>query len=720
MVVALLAAFATLVVIALVVLAIVVRRHRRKTRDVKVEHSPNHISSVGVSSTLDLTKARSTDGVQGRHVVHRAPVTNPTDEVEPRFAAMGVFAAAVFGTLGVKLWSMQVMNSESYQSQADENTYVSVTTPAPRGIIYDADGVALVRNRSSLTVLADEDVSDDHDTVARLSAVLGVPYHVIRQRMQDTSSGAQSQRVVASDVSLRDVAFIAEHSDAFPSITVQSRAAREYPYGALAAHLLGYAGTASESDLESASEGRDLESGDDVGKTGIEEYYDDLLAGDKGVRKVMTDASGNIVEVVSETDPVRGSDLTLTIAAPVQYVCDTGLAELIAPTGTIGSGSGVGGAVVVMDVTNGEIIAMASYPTYEPERFVGGISQDDWDTYSADEAQNPLLNRAIAGTYPAASTYKAFTGLAALDYGFASTSATWNCTGSWDGWDTGSPQNCWNHSGHGTIGFRTGVVVSCDVVFYEIAKEFYEAGESQGGELSDTALQEYVSMFGFGSETGIDLSGEEEGRVPAPEWKANYYVNQPENAQWQGGDMTNMIIGQGYVLTTPLQIAVAYGAIATGNVMQPHLLKSVSNASGDVVQTIEPVVASVPDVIADNLTTMRNALRGVATENSSISPLFEAYGIEAACKTGTAEYTNYEDTAWFACYAPYDDPKYVVAVVVEHGGGGASVAAPLGAEVLAAALSYDAGELTEVGVVSGSTGKSTDDAGSSSGTSRTD
>ena len=719
MLAAIVATVATLVAIVAVVLVLLYLRNRRKSDNLSVKRDVSSISSVGVSSSLGEGGAHA-GGSSSQRVEKRMTNANPSDAVESRFAAMGVFAAAIFGTLGAKLFSMQVVQTESYARQADENTYSTVYTPAPRGIIYDTDGVALVQNRSSLTVLADGDVADDHDVVQRLSTVLGLPYNVVRSRIQDTSSGAQSQRVVASDVRLRDVAFISEHSDAFPNVTVQNRTVREYPYGALAAHVLGYTGTISEEELEETTEGRDLESGDEVGKTGIEEYYDGLLSGDHGVRQVVSDADGDVVEVVSETDPTRGSDLTLTIAAPVQYVCDEVLADLVAPTGTIGSGSGVGAAVVVMDVTDGSILAMASYPTYDPGKFIGGISQETWDLYSDEDAHTPLLNRAIAGTYPAASTFKAFTGLSALEYDIASEDSYFTCTGSWDGWDTGEPQNCWNHNGHGTLSFREGIVQSCDVVFYEIAKDFWNRGETQGGDLSDTAMQDYVLQFGFGETTGIDLSGEEEGRVPTPEWKEEYYANQPEAAQWQGGDMTNLVIGQGYVLTTPIELAVAYGAIATGNIMQPHLLKEVKNADGEVVQTVEASVKSTPEVASEDYETIRDALRGVATENSSIYPLFDEYGVEAACKTGTAEYTDEEDTAWFACYGPYDDPKYVVTVVVEHGGGGSDVAAPVGAEVLAAAISYGEGELTEIEAVSGSSGQSTEDAGSSTGSSRTD
>ena len=720
MLIAFIAALVTLVVAAIVVVAVLFLRNRSKSANLSVNKNVRPISSVGVSSSLGDAGGRVGGGTPRSSAAAQRPVANPADNLRSRFVAMGVLAAAVFGSLTAKLWSMQVLSSESYVSESEENQYATVSTPAPRGLIYDAAGVALVKNRSSLTVLADSEVADDHDVLQRLSTVLGLPYNVVRQRIQDATSGAQSQRVVAGDVRLRDVAFIAEHSDAFKNVTVQTRTVREYPYGGLAAHVLGYTGAVSEEELAAVPEGRDIELGDDVGKTGIEQFYDRLLSGDHGQRKVVADASGNVVEVVSETQPTKGSDLYLTIKAPVQYVCDRALANLVAPVnGVIGTGKGVSASAVVMDVRDGGIVAMASYPTFAPEKFIGGITTEAWELYSSDEAYNPLLNRAIGGLYPPASTFKAFTSLAALAYGFANGGTTWNCTGSWDGWDTGIPQRCWNHSGHGTLDLRGGIVNSCDVVFYDIAKQFWEHGESQGGSIADTALQDYLKKYRFGETTGIDLFGESSGRVPTPDWKAEWFRNQPEEARWQGGDMTNMIIGQGYVLATPLQLAVAYGAVATGNIMKPHLLKEVHNAAGDVAASFEPEVLDVPDVPAENLATVRDALRGVATENAGIAALFNRYGVQAACKTGTAEHTDDEDTAWFACYAPYDDPRYVVACLVEHGGGGSAVAAPLGAEILAAALAYDEGSLTEVGEIAGSTGKSDVHASGGSG-GRTD
>ena len=711
MIAAIIAAVATLVVAVIVVSVVFVVRNNAKSSNVSVKKDVRSISSVGVKSSLGNAGGRVNGSMQAHPGSAQRPASNPADNLKSRFVAMGVLAAGIFGTLTAKLWTMQVLSSEAYRSKADDNQYATVSTPAPRGYICDVNGVPLVKNRVSLTVVADAEVANDRDVVQRLSAVLGVPYNVVRQRIQDATAGAQSQRVVASDVRLRDVAFITEHSDAFPKVKIEERYVRDYPYGALAAHVVGYTGPVTEEGLKTVGEGREVELGDDMGASGIELQYDHLLAGEHGKRKVVANADGNVVRVVSETQPTKGSDVHLAIKGPVQYVADRELAALIAPeNGTIGTGSGVAGSVVVMDLRDGGIVAMANYPLFDPVEFIGAVSSDVYDVYNSNEAQKPLLNRAISGTYPAASTYKTFTGLAALANGFADMKRTWTCNGSWDGWGTGQEQMCWKHSGHGTLDLRGGIVQSCDVVFYDIGKQFFQASRSQGGSISDTAMQDEIAKYGFGKKTGIDLGNiEEVGRIPTPEWRAEHFRDYPTEAVWKGGFNTNMAIGQGDVLVTPIQVAVAYGAIATGNLMKPHLLKEVRNSSGEVVRSFEPEVVGTPDVKPENLAVMRDALKGVSTENAELVALFNKFGLDpatVACKTGTGEVSGKEDYAWFACYAPFDDPKYVVACVVEQGGGGSAVGAPLGIEVLAAALNADAGALTDVGSVAGSTGKS--------------
>ena len=716
MVVAIIVAVITLVLAAIAVGAFFSYRARKADSTAGPKHGRSHdavrsIDSVGIMNT------KAEDRVRGRKGVHVGVADaaadtasgRPSEAVRSRFVAIGVLAAAVFGSLTAKLWSMQVLSSETYRQQAVQNKYTTVATPAPRGLIYDADGVQLVKNRTTLTVLADASVADDHDVMQRLSSVLGIPYNIVRQRIKDQSSGAQSQRVVSADARQRDAAFISEHSDAFTGVTVQQRTVREYPYGALAAHVLGYTGTVSDEELTSAPESRTIELGDVVGKSGVEAYYDNMLAGEHGQRRVIVDSQGRVVEVESETPPTRGSDIYLTIKAPIQYVADNELKELIAPDGTIGHGKGSGGAIVAMDVTDGSIIAMASYPTFDPTMFTGGIAQDVWDLYSTEESYYPLLNRAISGTYPAASTYKAFTSLAGLKYGFASTKKKWECGGSWDGFGSGDWQNCWLLSGHGKLNLFDGIRVSCDVVFYEIAKDFYFAGVSQGGDISDTAMQEEIAQFGFGKQTGIDLSGEEAGRIPTPEWKAQHWSDVPTEGQWYGGDLTNMVIGQGDVLITPLQNAVGYAGVATGTMMKPHLLKEVRNSSDTPAITYAPEVLGVPEVDEKNYKIVREPLKYVAVDANKVVEAFANWGIDAAkvsSKTGTGEVAGKGDTAWFVCYYPQDNPKYVVSTVIEQGGGGADAAGPIGASVLGAILAYDAGELTEIKRVAGSSGKS--------------
>ena len=713
MVFAIVVAIVTLIVAVVAVCVFFAVRSRRDGMSAKPRSHGRDvvksIDSVGFSSSLGpggTTSAR-------RHVTAQtAPSSTtgrPSETVHPRFVAVGVLAAAVFGSLTAKLWSMQVLSSSQYKNEALQNKYTTVATPAPRGLIYDSDGRLLVKNRTALTVLADASVANDHDVVLRLSAVLGIPYNIVRLRIKDQSSGAQSQRVVASDARQRDVAFIAEHSDAFSGVTVQERTIREYPYKALAAHVLGYTGLVSEEELLTAPSNRNIELGDTVGKSGVEAYYDNVLAGEHGQRRVVVDSRGGVVEVESEVPATRGSDIYLTIKAPAQYVAEQALAELIAPDGVIGKGKGVGGAIVAMDVTDGSILVMASYPTFDPTTFTGGIAQDVWDLYSTEESYYPLLNRAISGTYPAASTYKAFTSLAGMKYGFADDVRTWNCEGSWDGFHSGDWQNCWNLDGHGELNLHRGIRVSCDVVFYEIAKDFFYAGRTQGGTISDTALQEEIARFGFGQKTGIDLSGEDPGRIPTPEWKMQHWVDVPTESYWRGGDLTNLVIGQGDVLVTPLQNTVAYGAIATGKLMRPHLLKEVRNTSDTPAVTFEPEVVSVPDVDPKNYKILRDALAEVSADAAALVRAFDEWGIDVldvGAKTGTGEVAGKRDVAWYICYYPKDNPRYVVGSCIEQGGGGGETAGPPGAYTLGALVAMERGEEVELWPVAPSTGKS--------------
>lgn len=701
------AAIATVLVVACIALLVYILRGRSSRSDIVSNDEIESIETYGVGSASPAGASASPGGAPGVHVkTSEESLAKPSQRLSGRFGGLAAFVAAVFAALGAKLWSMQLLGNAGYADEARENLMKTVSTPAPRGCIYDRHGRVLVKNNPSQTVLAEASVADDNDVIKRLSAVLGIPEGVVRQRVKDESQGAQSQRVVASGVRLRDVAFISEHSDAYPGISIEQRTLREYPYGALAAHALGYTGAPTEEELEKTPKGRVIESNDIIGKSGVELYYDGILSGEKGSRRMVVDAAGKVVNVVGETDPQKGSDVHLSLDLHAQYVADKALAETIAPEGDIGTGAGVSASVVAMDLRDGGITVMANYPTYDLTHLTDGIPQDIWELYNSEESHSPFINRAINGQYPPASTFKAFTAMAGLAYGFANYGSTWRCTGEWDGFGSGDIQKCWELKGHGTLDLHGGIVNSCDVVFYDIAKSFFDHGPEGTGELSETALQEYIRQYGFGDATGIDLDGESTGRVPTPEWKADQWRNVPSEALWLGGDYSNMIIGQGDMLVTPVQQACAYCAIATGRILKPHLIKEVRNGAGDVVFSAEAEVVAEPDVDNDHLEYVRRSLHDMLASNNMLSSMYARLGVDAAAKSGTAEHTDREDDAWFAAYAPYDDPRYVCVCVVEQGGSGSTVAGPIVGKVLAALQESDENPEAEAGYIGGSSGVS--------------
>lgn len=710
MLVAIVTALIAALVAVVVIAAVFVVRARRSTPQVGAKKGVSQVDTVGVGSSSFARQSAAKAARDGEVTVSSSETSanaKPSDGMTRRFFGLGVLSAGILGVLATKLWSMQILDNSEYAQAAEANLYTTVNTPAPRGCIYDSKGVPLVTNRSTQAVLADPEVADNRDVIRRLATVLGLPANVVAQRIADSSAGAQSLRVVADDVRLRDVAFIAEHADAFPGITVEERSEREYPYGALAAHVLGYTGSPTKNQLEEKREGRDLLAIDTVGTAGIEATYDDLLSGDHGERLVMVDAGGAVVSVMSETQPSKGSDIYLTLDAKAQYVADKALADLIAPYGVIGGGKGTKGAVVALDVRDGAVLVMSSFPTFDPTNFTGSIPDELWKIYDRPSAYAPLNNNCISGQFMAASTFKAFTSLAGLEYGYANEGSTWDCTGKWDGFGSGDVQKCWNHEGHGRLDLHGGIVNSCDTVFYEIGKAFYDHGPEGSGEVSETAMQDYVAQFGFGSQTGIDLGGEASGVVPTPAWKAETFRNRPADGVWRGGDYTNLVIGQGDLLVTPMQVACAYAAIATGQVMKPHLLKEVRNGQGDTVVTCQPEVSRTPEVTESHLNYVRDSLHDMVKESHSVGPLFAEEGIDAAGKSGTGERQDRNDTAWFVAYAPYDDPKYVVACVIEDGGGGSDTAAPVVAEVMGALFDSEDGKSdVDLERLPGSTGES--------------
>ncbi len=609
-----------------------------------------------------------------------------------RINIFSAVVAAVLGVIAVRVWALQVLSGAQYSSRAQSNMTSESSIPARRGRILDRNGRELATNRTSRTVVGESSLADDRPLVHRLSLVLGIPEQAIRARLMDETTGT-SENVIASDVSMRAISYIEENKALFEGVSVETRSVRVYPYGSMAAHLLGYVGTISEEQLNAETEGITYQSGDTVGKTGAESAFESVLQGTKGAKVYRVDSSGNTLGVIEEIDPDPGNDVKLTIDLDVQQVAEEALTDGLESARSSGYENAYCGAIVVVDVKTGGIIAMASAPSFDPNEFVNGISSEAWDSLTNEDSNYPMTNRAIAGQYPAASTYKAFTGLAGLSYGLINSTTTTACSGTWTGFGEAYSQNCWSSTGHGSLDIYGAISNSCDVYFYEMATAFWGIRDED-----EDALPNYLKSWGFGSTTGIDISGEMSGRVPNSEWKAEYYWQTPEEAQWLPGDLTNMSIGQGDVLVTPLQIAIGYAGVATGQLYKPHVLYEVLNTEGMTVIS-ESVTQSdfSPEASEENLAIMRDALRLVVTSGGAAS-LFSGFPVAVAAKSGTGETGSSErdDYAWFVAYGPIDDPQYCCACVLEQGGGGTSSAGPPVRRVLAQVFGVDEDETVSV------------------------
>lgn len=599
-----------------------------------------------------------------------------------RLVGFAAVIGAIFAALLARLWSMQLVSSDEYTKEAESNRTRTVTTAAPRGRILDRNGAEIVSNRSSLTVVADADVADDEVEMQLLANLIGMPRQAVYRKVIDSSEGAQSVRTVATDVSRRVVAYLGEHPAAFSGVSVQQRSQRSYPQGTLAAHVIGYTGTVTAEQLEaSGSDDSSVQykSGDVVGQAGVEAMYESILQGIRGEQTVYVDSNGKILQSSTKIDPQSGSDVVLTIDSGIQKAAEDSLEKVLTELRQKGKNP-AGGSVVCLDCTNGEVLAMASAPTFSPSIFVGGIANSDWEGLTNEASNYPLLNRAISGQYPSASTIKPFTSFAALDNGIATPQSGYVCNGWWTGLGEAYGMWCYNHDGHGGLNLQQGITFSCDVVFYEIGKGFSNSSNKDG-------MQQKFRQYGFGSATGIDLPSEAVGRVPDAAWKWDYFSSLPDaDREWHPGDYCNIAIGQGDILVTCLQIAHAYSSIANrGPVFKPHVLKCVKSNIGNG-SVIDYKVSQTDDISEedDYRDLVERGLEGVIYEESeSQAAHWTNLNVKVAGKTGTGEQTSVgRNICWMVAYAPADDPKYVVAANVDGGDWGSTTAMLVARDVL--------------------------------------
>lgn len=564
---------------------------------------------------------------------------------------------------------MQVIKGSDYQFKAEQNAEKDIPIAAPRGIIYDRKGAVIAKNLPQyyVSVLPAEVKDADH-----LKEVLAP---VLKMKKEEIDKILEANKGKFETVKLKEVldlntaAMISEVEADLPGIYLEKEPVRYYTGGTLGSHFLGYVGAISEEEFKELKK-KGYTSRDVIGKDGIEKRYNGYLRGKDGAITLLVDAAGRMIAVLRERQPQSGNNLHLCIDWQLQKAAEKALAETLkaiaAKNGTVS-----GGVVVAMDAENGEILALASMPGFDPNLFAKGISVRDYDKVINDKT-HPLFDRAIAGAFPCGSTFKLITGTAAMQEKIASRNSVFYCPGAF--YLGSTPFYCFVRGGHGSIGFVEAISLSCDVTFYTL-----------GYRLGIKRLGKYASQYGLGKKTGIDLPGESEGLFPTEEWKMKTYKE-----KWYDGDTVNLSIGQGYLGITPLQLAVVTSAVANGGyIVRPHLVKKITSPEGEILKDIKIKPIRKINISAENLAVMREGMRGAVTHGTGVAANIP--GIEVAGKTGTAENVPTSDNphgrnhAWFTCFAPYKHPKIVVTVLLEQSGGfGGQWAAPVARKVIEA------------------------------------
>jgi penicillin-binding protein 2 len=595
-----------------------------------------------------------------------------------------VLVVSLLSLLVLRLWFLQVIGGEEYERQAQVNSVRTVISDAPRGVIVDRRGDPLVMNRAGEDVVArPQEVTGrrGRQVLVRTANLLGIPPREVLATVQEALRSSPYEPVVlARDVPRSTQLYLAERRRQFLGIGLQQSYLRTYPHGTTAAQTLGYL-SAIPAEREAEFRRRGYFGTERVGAAGVEARYEQYLRGRPGRSEVEVDASGEATGrgPISSTPPEPGRTLQLTIDFPVQRALENQLRERVNA-----AASSSGGAGVVLDARTGAVVAIASYPTYRPDVFSEGSDRELRRLFS--DPDRPLLDRAIGGQYPAASTFKAITAAAGMQKGYLQAGELLNSPGELELYKTVFAG--FENQAHGLLTVRTAIEVSSDTFFYQVADRFYRSGRA-------TPLQDTARDFGLGSRTGIDLAGEVEGLIPDRDWKRRAFARSrdPLDREWKPGDSINMSIGQGNLLATPLQMAVAYAAIANGGtVVTPHIGRRILDQDGRVFRDLRPRATRKLPVSDFTLGVIKEGLYLAANGNLGTSTaVFGSLPGDArvAGKTGTAENPSGIDHSWYAGYAPYDNPRYVAVVVIEKGGTGANAAAPAVCQVFARALEFD-------------------------------
>lgn len=602
------------------------------------------------------------------------------DDLKKRLLAAAGIVIFFFIVIVLRLWFLQIVSGDSYEERAYGNRVRIRELAPPRGHILDRFGREIVTNRPSFNVtLIQEDSHDVSEVLQHLAPVLEMEVTEMWNRIREASGTPRYLPVtLQEDINWQTLAYLENHNHEFSGIRTEVKPVRVYHYGDLAANIIGYLGSISKEEL--AKTNRDIYSGGDIiGKRGLEKLREADLRGDKGRSYTEVDARGFEQQLLKTLEPLPGRELRLTLDVEMQQIAESYMAA-----------GEKAGAVVAMEVNTGRLLAAVSAPTIHIEDFVGGISRKKWKAL-LDNPKHPLINKVAQAAYPPGSTYKMVTALAGLSKNVINEDTTFYCPGRYKFGNR--TYRCWKHSGHGPVNLIKAIEQSCDVYFYQV-----------GQRVGVDALAEYAMKLGLGKRSGVEMEYEKKGIAPTKKWKLKN-----RKSKWQEGETLSVAIGQGFNLTTPLQICIMTAALANGGkVYKPQLVERVVDPDGNVLESFEPEVISQLKGEKRFLGLIKKGMEQVVHGKRGTARKVKIEGLRIAGKTGTAQVVKlaqyrhlkeedipykYRDHAWFTCFAPAEKPEIAVTVLVEHGLHGGSGAGPIARAVV---NQYFSGRLNQI------------------------
>jgi len=572
--------------------------------------------------------------------------------IDSRLRILAIILIVWGGIIVVSLWYMQVVKGEGYSRKAARNRTRLVRISPPRGTIFDRNGVVLADNRPSFDVMVNPTEVEDREKLIRsLGDILGITPDILSQRMDTFRERPFEPVRLVADIGMESATILEEMSPALPGIDVQVNPIRHYPYGSAIVHIVGYVGQINPRELKRLS-GTGYRAQDDIGKMGVEKAYDHYLKGVAGVEQLQINARGYRDKVLGRKEPQPGDDIYLALDIRAQLILD----ELM---------EGWSGAAVALDPRNGDLLAMVSHPSFDPNRLIRPVMKEDADiVFSNPNA--PILNRALAGEYPPGSPFKLVVAMAGLSSRVVSPSTTYDCSGFFNLGQ--STFRCWRPSGHGPVNVQEAIQHSCNIYFYNL-----------GLELGVDRISKFARAIGFGGISGTEIGGERPGLVPDRSWKKRILKE-----SWYPGDTVNMSIGQGYLLVTPLQMAGLGSIIANkGTLYRPGIIERITSPAGEVIKESDSIVWKQIDLPAEIRREILGGMIRVVNAEHGTGPAAAHPDITVAGKTGTIQVgraPEYTTHGWFLALAPAENPEVVLAIILEGAESGGRDVAPLAGE----------------------------------------